>query len=69
MTITRFNIVEELEKFSKGEKTRVDRETLLQIAAGRYLDNYRDARKRAARIRRAQRSRVGNVIRFPAASK
>ena len=65
VTVINFNIITELEKFVAGKKTRVDLETLLHIAADRYLEGYRGAQKRAARIRRAQRSRVGNVLQFP----
>jgi hypothetical protein len=65
VSVINFNIIEELEKFVAGKKTRVDAETLLHITAGRYLENYQDSQKRAARIRRAQRSRVGNLIAFP----
>jgi len=64
-SIVKFNIAEELEKFSTGQKTRVETATLLHLAADSYLENCRGARKRVIRIRRAQRSRVGNVIQFP----
>lgn len=38
-TITRFNIVEELEKFRAGIKTRAGVETLLHLTACRYLED------------------------------
>jgi hypothetical protein len=65
VTVIKYNIVDELEKFLAGKKTAAGVETLLHITSSQYLENHRGAQKRATRIRRAQRSRAGNVIQFP----